>query len=158
LAAGPAATGRDGVTLASGVASVCWDAVPPTIFDAAENTVEWTVAAVDDRVRAIVTVALVPDASAAGFPVRLHSGGIGGAGVLDAAGRAEFDLVDDAGAAVTETSAWNHGWGTTTVAVGADSSESAATRDRVRAFARARLARPGSDAFLAETLAAEADY
>jgi hypothetical protein len=157
LAAGPTTTGRDGVALASGTASVCWDAVPPHVFDAAENTVAWTVAAVDDRVRATVTVALVPDASAAGFPVRLHSDRIDGTGVLDAAGRAVFDLVDDA-AAVTETSAWNHGWGATTVTIGADSSETAATRDRVRALARARLARPGSDAFLAEALAAEADY
>jgi hypothetical protein len=33
-----------------------------------------------------------------------------------------------------------------------------AIRQRVRAFARARLARPGSDAFLAEIVAAESDY
>jgi len=31
-------------------------------------------------------------------------------------------------------------------------------RERVRDFARSRLAQPGADAFLAEILAAEADY
>jgi hypothetical protein len=36
--------------------------------------------------------------------------------------------------------------------------ESAQTRDRVRLFARSRLAAPPADAFLAEILAAEADY
>jgi len=36
--------------------------------------------------------------------------------------------------------------------------ESTQTRDRVRAFARDRLAVPEADAFLAEILAAESDY
>jgi hypothetical protein len=36
--------------------------------------------------------------------------------------------------------------------------ESEQTRDRVRQFARARLAAPADDAFLAEIVAAESDY
>jgi len=42
--------------------------------------------------------------------------------------------------------------------VGAGTGETAAVRDRVRRYVRARLAAPGADAFLAEILAAEADY
>jgi hypothetical protein len=44
------------------------------------------------------------------------------------------------------------------VTIGADVGESPQVRQRVRTFARARLARPGPDAFLAELLAAESDY
>ena len=44
------------------------------------------------------------------------------------------------------------------VSVGVQVDESQQVRDRVRAFARARLSRPGADAFLAEILAAESDY
>lgn len=55
--------------------------------------------------------------------------------------------------------AWNADWSVAEVSVGAgraaDSSES---RDRVRRFARDRLAAPPADAFLAELLAAESDY
>jgi hypothetical protein len=39
-----------------------------------------------------------------------------------------------------------------------DSDDAARARERIRAFARARLARPGPDAYLAEILAAESDY
>jgi hypothetical protein len=46
----------------------------------------------------------------------------------------------------------------TRVTIGADVEESADIRQRVRAFARARLTQPGADAFLAEILAAESDY
>jgi hypothetical protein len=62
---------------------------------------------------------------------------------------------------VTETQAWDHDWPTTAVIVGADvddSDDAARTRERIRAFARARLAQPRADAFLAEILAAESDY
>jgi hypothetical protein len=48
-----------------------------------------------------------------------------------------------------------------TVTIGADiddSVEAAQMRQRLRDFARGRLARPAGDAFLAEVLAAESDY
>jgi hypothetical protein len=47
------------------------------------------------------------------------------------------------------------------VIVGAETSDAAGgreTRERVRRWARGRLDRPPSDAFLAEILAAESDY
>jgi hypothetical protein len=62
---------------------------------------------------------------------------------------------------LTESAAWAHDWRPTTLTIGADpegSPESPATRDRIRAFARARLDRPAGDAFLAEILAGESDY
>jgi hypothetical protein len=44
------------------------------------------------------------------------------------------------------------------VTVGGGATETAQERERVRAMVRDRLRRPGPDAFLAEILAAEADY
>ena len=67
-------------------------------------------------------------------------------------------LVDAQRQPVRESTAWNHDWQPTMVTVGADVDESPETRQRVRDFARARLAAPASDAFLAEILAAESDY
>ena len=59
---------------------------------------------------------------------------------------------------MTETAAWGHDWSTTSVTVGADVEESEQTRERIRDYARARLAQPPNDAFLAEILATESDY
>lgn len=145
-------------TVATGVGSVQWSAVPSGVFDAAENTVEWSVEAVDKSVTAIVRVALSGLGSPNGISVRLRSGPFGGEGVLGADGRAAFPVVDADQQAVSETAAWGHDWRTTTVAIGADVAESAHTRDRIRSFARSRLASPAADAYLAEILAAESDY
>jgi hypothetical protein len=71
--------------------------------------------------------------------VRLRSGLLGGAGVLDADVVATFQVVDEAQQPVTESVAWDHDWRTVTVTAGA-------------------TARAGPDAFLAEVLAAESDY
>jgi hypothetical protein len=105
-------------------------------------------------------------APVAGISVRLRSGAFTGAGVLDANGLATLRLVDSEQQQVTETQAWDHDWPTTVVTIGADvadsdtadSDDAARARERIRAFARARLARPGPDAYLAEILAAESDY
>ena len=59
---------------------------------------------------------------------------------------------------LTESAAWNHDWQVPRLTVGIDVDESAPTRSRVRDVARARLAAPAGDAFLAEILAAESDY
>jgi hypothetical protein len=70
-------------------------------------------------------------------------------------------LLDAQQRPITETVAWDHDWRTTAVSIGADlkeSRESLHIRQRIREFARARLNEPGSDAFLAEILAAESDY
>ena len=78
--------------------------------------------------------------------------------MLGADGRAAFPVVDFEQRAVSETAAWGHDWRTTTLTIGADAAETAQTRDRIRDFARSRLASPAADAYLAEILAAESDY
>jgi hypothetical protein len=59
---------------------------------------------------------------------------------------------------ISESVAWGHDWRDTRLAIGAEGGESARTRERIRDFARSRLASPGDDAYLAEVLAAESDY
>jgi hypothetical protein len=157
LAAGSAAAGPATAAIASGADSVCWGGVPPGIFDAAENTVDWHVDAAGGAANAVVRVGLLGPGLAAGIAVRLRSGSFGGTGELDAEGVARFPVVDEKRQPITESVAWDHDWRDTAVKVGADVDESPDTRERVREFARARLRRP-SDAFLAEVLAAESDY
>ena len=159
------AAGRDGErsrgAIAGGVASVDWLAVPPRTFDAAEHTVDWSVEVADTSVFATVRVALIDGATAAGVPVRLQAGAVSATGVLDRNGTAALPLVNEDGDELAEIQAWDHGWSTTTVTVGPgrpDTAEAAALRDRIRDFARTRLAQPGPDAFLAEIVAAESDY
>ncbi|SEH80012.1 hypothetical protein SAMN04489835_4291 [Mycolicibacterium rutilum] len=158
LAAGTDGARRVPGVVAEGVASLNWSAVPPGVFDAAENTVDWTILADGDAVEAAVRVELLGLGSPNGIEVRLRAGALTGSGVLAADGRCRFPLTDADGRPVPESAAWNHDWRDTAVTVGPDVEESAQTRDRVRAVARARLNRPGDDAFLAEILAAEADY
>jgi hypothetical protein len=159
LAAGSAGDRSSGA-IAAGTASINWSAVPPGIFDAAEDTVEWRIDG-GELVRAVVRAELSGMGSAAGIAVYLRSGPIGGAGILDADGAANFQLVDEDQQPITETIAWDHDWRNTQVTIGAalaDTVESPDTRQRIRAFARARLNQTASGAFLAEILAAESDY
>lgn len=160
LAAGAGGGGGIPAAVADGTGSLNWDAVPPGVFDAADHTVSWRVDAGDDGVAATVRVAVAGGLSASGIEVRLDAGGITGRGALDADGVARVELVGD-GAPLTGDSAWNHDWTSTSVDVGADvpaAPAAAELRSRARDYARARLGRPGPDAFLAEILAAEADY
>ncbi len=78
--------------------------------------------------------------------------------MLGADGRAAFPVVDSDQQPISESAAWGHDWRTTTLTIGADVGEPAQTRDRIRDFARSRLAAPAADAYLAEILAAESDY
>ncbi|OBB42438.1 hypothetical protein [Mycobacterium sp. 852002-51961_SCH5331710] len=158
LAAGSDSRGHSAATVARGTASISWAAVPPGVFDAAEDTVEWSVEPGVTGADAVVDVELTGLGNPHGIVVRLESGNAGGAGALGADGHASFPVVDTDGVPISEAVAWNHDWATTRVVVGADVDESAQTRDRVRAFARSRLHRPGPDAFLAEILATESDY
>lgn len=161
LAAGPNARQGTANAVARGNSSVDWAGVPPGVFDAAENTVDWRVEAAEAVTSAVVGVELSGTGSPGGIAVRLRSGGFRGVGVLDDGGRARFPIVDAQQQPVTESVAWNHDWRTTEVGVGADvtnSAESPQTRERVRDFARSRLSEPTGDPFLAEILAAEADY
>ncbi|HKP41187.1 hypothetical protein [Mycobacterium sp.] len=159
LAAGSAG-GRTSGAVATGTASINWSAVPPGIFDAAENTVEWRIEA-GNPVKGVVRAELSGMGSAAGIAVHLRSGTVSGVGILDADGAATFQLADEHHRAITETIAWDHDWRTTVVSIGVElkeSVESADIRQRIRTFARSRLNQPANDAYLAEILAAESDY
>ncbi len=156
LAAG--AGPRAPAAIAHGVASVNWSGVPHGIFDAGENTVDWTVEAAGPAVVALVRAAVIGPDPPTGVAVRLRSGAISGTGALDADGHARLPLVDGQQRPLTESVAWDHDWSVTSVLVGVETTESPETRDRVRRWARARLDRPADDAFLAEILAAESAY
>lgn len=159
LAAGPNDGQRIRDPIAGGVASVDWTAVPPGVFDAADDTIDWTIEVLDAVPVATVRVAV--GAPADGIAVRLRSGEFSAAGVLAVDGRAGLPLVGPDRGPVTEDRAWGHDWSVTAVSVGADvgaDGTAASIRERVRSFARARLAQPGPDAFLAEVLAAESDF
>ncbi len=158
LAAGADRGQRAAGAIATGTGSIGWAGVPPAVFDAAENTIDWLIEAAEHEVNAVVTVQLLGGDSAGGIPVRLRSGGLSGSGDLDDRGQARFALVDSHRQPLTESAAWNHDWEPTAATVGVDVDESPETRQRVRDFARARLATPAGDAYLAEILAAESDY
>jgi hypothetical protein len=158
LAAGADVAPRGAVPIARGVASIGWGAVPPGIFDAGEDTVDWTVQMADAAVVAVVRAAVIGPDRATGIAVRLRSGPVSGGGALDADGGAILALVDGQQRPVSEAAAWDHDWSATSVIVGAAVSEARETRERVRRWARARLDRPPGDAFLAEILAGESDY
>jgi len=158
LAAGAGAGARGAVPIARGVASIRWSAVPPGIFDAGENTVDWRVEVAGTAVVAVVRAAVIGPDPATGIAVQLRSGAIGGSGALDVDGGATLPLVDDQQRPVTESAAWDHDWSATSLIIGGEVMETLETRQRVRRWARARLDRPPNDAFLAEVLAAESDY
>jgi hypothetical protein len=151
---GPAPAGL----IARGVTSLAWSGVPGGVFDAAEDTVSWAVAADGERVTAVLHVAVVGPGSPAGIPVDLRCGDFTAAGAVDEAGRATIELVDATNQPATVTRAWDQDWTATAVIVGAATDESADARERIRRFARQRLAAPGPDAYLAEILAAESEY
>lgn len=158
LAAGAGGGAGGAAAIARGVASIAWSGVPPAIFDAGENTVGWSIEAGGATVVAVVQAAVIGPDPATGIAVRLRSADIGGTGALDAAGRATLPLEDGRRRALTESAAWGHDWSATSVIVGAETPESAETRDRARRWARARLDLAPPDAFLAEILAAESAY
>lgn len=157
LAAGPGRRAPQGTTVAAGVSSVSWAAVPPGVFDAAEGTIDWRVEVDVKAVTAQVRVELA-GAGSAGIEVAVESGDVAGTGVLADTGTSSVGLVDAAGDAVAEATAWNHDWGDTVVRLGPAVHETAEMRDRTRQFARSRLQAPSADAYLAEVLAAESDY
>ncbi|HEY1441695.1 MAG TPA: hypothetical protein VGF65_12860, partial [Mycobacterium sp.] len=148
----------DAAPIARGVASINWSSVPPAIFDAGENTIEWIVEVAGVAVVAVVRAAIIGPDPATGIGVQLRSGAFSGASVLDADGRATLPLVDSQQRPMTESAAWDHDWTATSVIIGTDVTETRETRERVRRWVRARLDRPGDDALLAEILASESAY
>ncbi|TDZ75999.1 hypothetical protein DE4585_02390 [Mycobacteroides salmoniphilum] len=159
LAAGLDEESSGSGVIASGDVTIAWSDVPPAIFDAAERNLAWGIVAEGATVVAQLRAALSGPESAAGIPVSLCCGAFHGAGALDAEGAAILPVFDGDGRPVDEAQAWNADWSAARVSVGnGEATESSELRDRVRAFARARLATPAGDAFLAELLAAESDY
>ncbi|OBK20643.1 hypothetical protein A5634_12255 [Mycobacterium asiaticum] len=157
LAAG-SETGLASTAISSGVTSINWGAVPPGIFDAAEDTVGWRVETAGPAVVAVVRAAVIGPEPATDIAVRVMSGNVSGAAALDAAGRATVPLVDAQQRALPETVAWNHDWPATSVVVGADVTEQREVRERIRRWVQTRLDQSPPDAFLAEILAAESAY
>jgi hypothetical protein len=158
LAAGSDVGSRAGGAVGRGVASINWGAVPPGIFDAAEDTVDWSVETTGPAVVALVRAEVIGPEPATDVPVRVQSGGVSGAAALDAGGRATVHLVDAQRRALTESAAWNQDWPATSVVIGADVTEPREARERVRRWVRSRLDQPPPDAFLTEILAAESSY
>jgi hypothetical protein len=109
LAAGPAAVSMPRGVIAQGHASVAWGGVPPGIFDAAENTVDWRIEADGSEAVAVVQAAVIRQGPRTGVAVRLSAGSVSGTGVLESAGHATMQLFD-ATEAMTESAAWNHDW------------------------------------------------
>lgn len=161
LAAGSQPGPRSAAAIGRGVASINWGAVPPGIFDAAEDTVDWSVEAAGPAVVAVVRAAVIGPEPATDVAVRVQSGDVTGAGALDSGGRATVPLVDALRNELTESAAWNHEWQATSVVVGAPmpaTSEPREARERIRTWVRARLEQPPPDAYLAEILASESSY
>ncbi|MGH3724026.1 MAG: hypothetical protein ACRDUS_07835 [Mycobacterium sp.] len=159
LAAGLGDEPRPPGTIAVGAVTIAWSDVPPGIFDASEQNLDWAVVTEDATVTAHVRAVVAGPDSAAGIPVSLHCGAFHGVGMLDADGGAVLPVLDADGRPAEESQAWNADWSVTRVGVGAGgAAESSELRNRVRAFACARLAAPAADAFLAELLAVESDY
>ncbi|WP_328356372.1 hypothetical protein OG976_00445 [Mycobacterium sp. NBC_00419] len=158
LAAGRGTRFEPATVIARGVTSMAWTAVPGAVFDAAEDTVEWIIAAEDGQAVAAINTQTLGPGSPAGISVSLRCNTLRADGVLDDDGRASLALVGDHGGPVTPAQAWDADWSATTVTVGVAVDEPAQVRDRIRRFVRQRLDRPRPDAFLAEILAAESDY
>lgn len=160
LAAGPAVDRRASYAVAAGTASITWAGVPPGIFDASEDTVGWVVAADGPQAVAVIRTAILGPGSPADIPVQLRCGTLGAVGSLDRSGSAVLPILNTDGTRATRSAAWDHDWSAATVTVGVDVDvdEAEQTRQRVRQYARRRLAEPAPDAYLAEILAAESDY
>ena len=157
LAAG-AADRRTSDAVAAGTASITWAGVPPGIFDASEDTIGWAVAGDGPHAVALVRTAILGPGSPADIPVRLRCGTLEAVGSLDRSGYAALPILNADGTPATRSAAWDQDWSTTIVTVGVEVDETEQTRQRVRRYARRRLAEPAPDAYLAEILAAESDY
>ncbi|WNG79905.1 hypothetical protein C6A86_016675 [Mycobacterium sp. ITM-2016-00316] len=140
-----------GPAIAGGARTIAWTTVPPAVFDAAEDNVDWSVHT-DSTGAVVASVRTAVRGSAAGIEVRLRCADITAAGVLTADGTATLTLE------ISESAAWNQDWTATELVVGSPGvGEGRQLRDRMRELARSRLS-GADDAFLAEVLAAESDY
>jgi hypothetical protein len=158
LAAGRRGGPEPAEVIARGVASMAWTGVPGGVFDAADGTVDWTIAVEETGPVALVRTAVIGPRSPEGIQVTLHHKAFHATGALDDNGRIAAPLVGEDNRPVTAHEAWDADWSATALTVGVDVEEDPQARDRVRQFARQRLGSPHPDAYLAEILAAESDY
>lgn len=156
LAAGPASAAEAGTGIAHGRASVSWESVPAHTFDAAENTITWSVDAAPDVV-ADIGIRLLPGRTATTVRVAVS--------LPDPAFRAQATLNPDGRLPIplplTATQAWRADWSALVVTVGGvDARDSRALRERVRALIRDRI--DGNDEltglFVAERIVADNAY
>ncbi len=141
-----------------GVTSMNWGGVPGGVFDAAEDTVDWIIAVADAAPVALVRAAVIGPGSPIGIPVTLRHNSFRASGRLDEAGRAMLTILGEDDHPAAARVAWDTDWSDAMVTVGADADEAPEARERIRRFARRRLADPHPDAYLAERLATESDY
>lgn len=158
LAAGRDTMAESAGVIARGAASMTYSGVPGSVFDAAEDTVRWTIAVQDGQAVAVLSTLTLGRGTPDGISIRLRNNKFRAEGALDAQGRATLPLLGAAGEPLMAAQAWDADWTATTVTVGAEVDETAEVRERIRRFARNRLAEPRPGAFLAEILAAESDY
>lgn len=158
LAAGRGGGAEPAEVISRGAASMAWGGVPGGVFDAADGTVDWTIAVENGSPVVVVRTAVIGPGSPDGVPVTLRHNGFHASGQLDRNGRAALPLVDEDGRTAAAHEAWDADWSGTAVTVGVDVDEDPGVRARIRRFARRRLSEPPAGAYLAEVLAAESDY
>lgn len=133
--------------IATGSATLAWQGVPTGIFDATEHPVSWAVDAAPEP-ELHVRVRLLPEAAAGlveGIEVAAELPPHDTAtGALDARGEARLRLP------LTASEAWGQDWAALRLRVGRAVAESAGTRRRVRALARARGEAADALSFAAE--------
>lgn len=156
LAAGPTSAEPRTGGIAGGRASVAWESVPANTFDAAEDTLVWSVDSVPELV-ADVAVRLLPGRESAPVWVelRLPDPPMTARGQLDPAGTSRIPLP------LTAAQAWQTDWSSLQCSVAGVVGDLARTRrDDARALIRRRLSgtHDGTPLFVAEQLVAEADY
>ena len=156
LAAGPGTAAGSGTGIARGWASVPWESVPAHTFDAAENTIAWSVDAAP-HVVADITVTLLPGRTAAPVPVALslHDPAFEAQATLSPDGRLPIPLP------LTATEAWGADWSALVVTVGGvDARDSREQREQVRTLVRERIAGGTglTGLFVAERIVADNAY
>lgn len=151
LRTGPSA----GRSIASGTTSIPWETVPADVFDAAENTVSWTVDAAPDAIVDVV-VRLLPDRAAPPTDVGVRLGMLAASGPLSADGTVRITLP------LSAAQAWSADWASASWRIGGiDPTAGRSHRVAARELVRRRLS--GADQrdlplFIAERLIVDSDY
>jgi len=158
LAAGGDVDKSTQATIAAGIGSVEWSAVPSGSFDAAEDTVSWSIEAFDELVTAVVRVELSGPGSPKGIVARLRSGPFGGAAFFAPTGArcrlSSTRISNRSRNRLLGVIIGAYRRGVSGPIRGSRRRRASGSAD----FARSRLASPADDAFLAAILAAESDY